>query len=62
MMFGPTKGGNLCNVIHHNVIWGNQKTEYIVYSWLCGHADFDIKCIPAFLVSSHIISSVLLIR
>jgi len=36
MMFGPTKGGNLCHVIlaMQNVIWANQKTESFVYRWL----------------------------
>jgi len=31
MTFGPTTCGKLLNVIMLNVIWANQKTEYIVF-------------------------------
>ena len=47
MMFGPTKGSNLRDVITHNVNWNNQKTELFVHCWQSAHAPFDMlfgKC------------------
>ena len=37
-----TKGGKLRNVITHNMVWAGQKTESIVYRWLCALAMFDV--------------------
>jgi len=31
MVFGSTKYGKLLNLITQNVIWANQKTEYLVF-------------------------------
>ena len=50
MTFGPTKSGNVRNVITHNVILGNQKTELCVYLWLCARTTVHVTCFPAFCV------------
>jgi len=41
------KGGKLCIVITHKIVWANQKTESLVYGWLRTLAMFDITCFPA---------------
>ena len=53
----PTKGGKLRNVITHNVVWANQKTEYFVYRWQHAHATFDLTCFPAFVGASDVIQA-----
>ena len=47
-MFGLIKSGKLLNIIMHNVIRANQKTDFLVFCWLCAHAMFDVTCFPAF--------------
>ena len=44
--YGPTKGGKLRNVITHDFIWVNQKTESSVYHWLRAQAMFDVTPLP----------------
>ena len=39
--FGLRKGWKLCNVITYNVMWANQKTELVVFCWLCTYAMLD---------------------
>jgi len=47
--FGPTKRSrNVRNVITHNFILGNQKTELCVYLSLCARTTFHVTCFPAF--------------
>ena len=46
MSDASTKGGNFSNVITHNVIWANQKSEYFMYRWLHAHAMFNVMCFP----------------
>ena len=41
-------GGKLFNVITHNIIRTNHKTESSVYRWLCAHALFHTTCFAAF--------------
>jgi len=60
MMFAPTKGGELRNVIMHSVISANQKTESRVNRWLCAHALFDLAGIPTFVGAPNVISNVLI--
>ena len=63
MTFGrEKKGRKLRNVITHNVIWTNQKTESSVYRWKRAHALFDVTFFPAFVGASEVISSVPSIR
>ena len=62
LMFGPTKGRKVCNVIAHNIILTNQKTESFVFPWLRSHSTFDVTCFPAFVGASDIISSILSLR
>ena len=50
-----TQGGKLGNVILHNVIWANQKTEPFVYHWLRAHAMIVVTALG----ESDIISSIL---
>jgi len=40
----------------------NRMTESFVYHWLRAHATFNVKCFPAFVGASDVISSVLSIR
>jgi len=58
MTFGSTGDGEL-----PKVIWANQKTEYFVVCWLCGHAMIHVSffpCIYLFIFrSTSLISSVL---
>jgi len=58
MCYTLTKGGKLRNIIMHNVIWANQKTEFYVYRWLGALAIFDVVCFPAFLGALDVISIV----
>jgi len=46
--FGSTKGGILRNVITHNVVRANLKTEFFVYRGLRAVANFTVTCLPAF--------------
>jgi len=62
MTSDPPNSGNIFNVIMHNVIWANQKTELFMFCWLPTHAMFDKTCFPAFVGASVVISSVLLIQ
>jgi len=50
-----TQGGKLGNVILHNVIWANQKTEPFVYHWLRAHAMIVVTALG----ESDVISSIL---
>jgi len=59
MMFDLKRGGELCNVIMHNVSWANQKTESCLNCWLWEHAMFDVTCFPIFVGALYVISSVL---
>ena len=34
----------LHNVIMRNIIWVNQKTDSLVFRWLCTHAMLDVSC------------------
>jgi len=61
MKFCPRKGEKLLNVVMHNVIKANQKTESCFCHWLHAHAVVDVTCFPAFVGASDVISSVLLI-
>jgi len=53
--YATTKRGKFCNVITHNDISANQKTESFVYRWLCALAMFDVTCFTAFVGASDII-------
>jgi len=53
MMFVPTKGGEVRNVIMYNTIWA----DYVVYRWLGANALFD----ETFASASGVILSVLVI-
>ena len=44
MLSKTEKKINLCNVITHNGIWTDQKTQNCVYNWLPAHATFDLTC------------------
>jgi len=55
----PTKSWKLCNVVTHNIILANQKTESSLYLWLSAHAIFDVMRFPAFFRPPDVISSVL---
>ena len=48
-----TKGGKFSNVIMHNDIWTNQKTESSMYHWQCAHALFKVTCFPIFGASDY---------
>jgi len=61
MKFWPRKGETLLNVVKHNVMKANQKTESCFCHWLRAPAMVDVTCFPAFVGASDVISSVLLI-
>ena len=48
MTFALINGGKLHNVIAHNIIGANQKTESFVYRWLGAHTMFDVIFFPTF--------------
>ena len=48
MTFGRTKSGKLRNVITHNAILANQKTESYVFTWQRAHLSFQVTCVSAF--------------
>jgi len=58
MAFATTKGGKLFNVITHNVIKANMKTESFVYCWLHTHALFEITGFHIFVRTPDVISNV----
>ena len=62
MAFGLTKCGILFNVITHNVVSVNQKTELCVCRWLHARAMFDVTCFGAFVEASDDNSSFMSIR
>jgi len=48
MMFVPTKGENLCNIIMQNIIWANQKIDFIFVSLatcICNVLHYMLSCI-----------------
>ena len=59
----PTKYGKLRNVISHNIVPADQKSESFVYRWLRAITMFDVTCFPgsAFVGASDVVSRVLLI-
>ena len=58
MAFGPTKARKSWNVEMHNVICANQKTETLVYRWLCAHAMFNVMLFTALAGALNVIASV----
>jgi len=62
MSNAPIRGGKLCNVITHNVVWANQKTESFMYHWLCTLAMFDVNVLSAFVRASDVILRIQSIR
>ena len=61
MTFGLNTCRNFRNVITHNVIWANQKTESFVYRWLCTNSMFDVTYFSAFVRALDVISIILAI-
>ena len=56
MGFASANGGNVRNIIVHNIIWSNQMAESLIYR---SHATFEVTCFPAFVGTLNVISSVL---
>ena len=45
---GSTKSEKLLNVITHNFVWANQKTQSFVYCWLCSMQCLTQSAYPHF--------------